>query len=111
MPARHATMIVIVDKLGYTIPSGVRQSILRTLGSKTALEHGLTLGSVRRLVRERIRGKLHYNAATAPVAPHWSEEPRVADVLAGRWVRAWVKDGTLEVVARGRYRRAARGGA
>lgn len=101
-------MNVIVDKLDYTIPSGVRLSILRTLGSKTALEHGLTLERVRRLVRERIRGKLHYKAATSPLAPHWTEEARVADVMAGRWVRAWVKDGTLEVVARGRYRRAER---
>ncbi len=111
-------MVVIVDKLGYIIPSSVRQSLLRTFGSKTAREHGVTLERARRLVHERIRGKVQRQHERAPLtqgigngpesAACWTEERRVGSVIAGRWVRAWVKDGTLEVVARGRYRRAER---
>ena len=99
-------MIVIVDKIGYIIPSSVRQSILRTLGGKKACEHGVTLERVRRLVRMRTRGRVQYQHENPFGPPRWDDEKRVAFVMAERWVRAWVKDGTLEVVARGRYRRA-----
>ncbi len=106
-------MIVIVDKIGYVIPSSVRQSILRTLGGKQAREHGVTLERVRRLVRERIRGKLRYQQDKPfPVggngpesSAYWTIEKRVASVMTERWVREWVKSGAVEVVTRGRYRR------
>ena len=98
-------MIVIVDKISYAIPSSVRQSILRTLGGKRAREHGGTLERVRRLVRMRTRGRVQYQHENAFGPPRW-EEKRVADVMAGRWVREWVKSGAVEVVTRGSYRRA-----
>ncbi len=99
-------MIVIVDKIGYVIPSSVRQSILRTLGGKKAREYGVTLERVRRLVRMRTRGRVQYQHENPlRVEPRCGEEERVADVIAGRWVREWVKSGAVEVVTRGRYRR------
>jgi len=84
----------------------------------------MTMDGARGFVSDRIVGKIRYQNMGAPrerdafvavysQALKLDEPPRtrqsyVSDVLAERLVRKWLRDGWLEVVARGRYRRASR---
>ena len=109
MAKAEKTLIVIVDKLGYTVPASIVPALRRTFGTAKVHKHGMTMASARRFVAERIVWRRvrvefqHENPKNVSVS--YSTARRVADVLAERLVRKWLSDGYLESVARGRYRR------
>lgn len=113
-------MIVIVDELGYVVPASIVQALRRTFNTKYAMTNGESMSAARAFARDRLREKVRYQHFRAGVEPlEWPSgvalppdvPPRarrefVADVLAERLVRQWLREGYLEVVKRGRYRRA-----
>lgn len=112
-------MIVVVDKCGYVVPASIAVALKRSFGTVRARELGLDMDIARSFVRERLREKVRYQHLRAGVEVEWPSgvalppdvPPRarrefVADRLAERLVRQWLRDGYLEVVKRGRYRRA-----
>jgi hypothetical protein len=101
-------MIVIVDKLGYFVPASIVQALRRTFDTKFARTNGESMAAARRFVFDRIRSgqAIEYQHENPRrLSPDLAEKRRVADVLAERLVRGWLRDGYLEVVTRGRYRR------
>ena len=103
------TMIVVVDKLGYVVPASIVQSLRRTFNTKFARAKGEPMVWARAFVRDRLHGRVSYQHDNpAYDVPPFARQHFIADVLAERLVRKWLRDGYLEVVTRGRYRRASR---
>lgn len=112
------TMIVIVDKLGYVVPASIVVALKRRFDTVRVRELGMTMDSARGFVRERVVGKIRYQHTLAvperdrfnrhldPDVPAHERQQFVADVLAARLVRQWLREGYLETVSRGRYKRA-----
>lgn len=112
-------MIVTVDKLGYVVPASIVVALKRRFDNVRVRELGMAMDNARGFVRERLRGKVRYQHLRAGVEVEWPSgvalppdvPPRarqefVADVLAERLVRQWLREGYLETVSRGRYKRA-----
>ena len=113
------TMVVVVDKLGYVVPASIVQALRRTFDTARVRERGITMHGARAFVYLRLIGKVRYQHMRAqperdskfgeplpPDVPPRTRQTFVADVLAERLVRKWLRDGYLETVTRGRYRRA-----
>ena len=100
-------MIVIVDKSKYVVPASVGPALRRTFGTAKALARGMTMEDARSFVAMRIVWRRSIVTTETGFAVSYATGRRVANVLAERLVRRWLRDGTLEVVSRGRYRRAA----
>ena len=110
-------MIVIVDKCGYVVPASIVVALKRRFDTVRVRELGMTMDNARGFVRPRLRGKVRYQhfragvevecgVALPPDVPPRARREFFADRLAERLVRQWLRDGYLEVVKRGCYRRA-----
>jgi len=111
-------MIMIVDKLGYVVPASIVQALRRTFDTVRVRRQGMTMHQARGFVHRRLVGKVRYQHMRAqperdskfgepllPDVPPRTRQTFVADVLAERLVRKWLRDGYLEPITRGRYRR------
>jgi hypothetical protein len=106
------TIIVIVDELGYYIPSAAVTSLRRAFQGKRVVAQGMSLAGARAHMRTCLVWR-HYDAGRVSfqhehpelVYPTTQMVNRVADVLSGRLVKKWTAEGYLERCGRGRYRR------
>lgn len=107
-------MIVIVDKLGYVVPASIVPALRRTFDTVRVRKQGMTMHQARGFVHRRLLGKVSYQHMRAqPERDSQFGEPLPPDVpprtrqifVAERLVRKWLRDGYLETVTRGRYRR------
>ena len=102
------TMNVVVDRQSYVVPASVVPALRRSFGTAKVHKHGMTMADARRFVAMQIVWRwcrVEFQNEPDAHIPDTTAR-RVADVLAERLVRKWLRDGYLEVVTRGRYRRA-----